>query len=192
MICRNCNSAWTCPGQTFEKVEFAVMTRPPETEEPACHLPFWRMKPHFAGLDLATWADLIRIANLPKAITPAFAAEPLYFWSPAFKVNPALYGRWSRQMTVLRPLGEETDLLPGNFIHPVTLPLAEASEGIIINLAQLITDKRTLYPWLDSLQMTLEEFRLEYHPFVSTHNELLHARFGIAIDRTALTFGIRM
>ena len=144
------------------------------------------------GLDLASWADLIRIANLPKAITPAFAAEPLYFWSPAFKVNPALYARWSRQMTVFRPVGDETDRLPDLPLHPVTLPLAEASDGIVINLAQMIMDKRALYPRLDSLRVTLEESRLEYHPFVSNRNELLHARLRVAIDRTALAYGIRM
>jgi hypothetical protein len=192
MICRNCNSAWTCREQTFETVEFAVMTPPPKTGAPACHLPFWRMKPRIAGLDLATWADLIRIANLPKAITPAFAADPLYFWSPAFKVNPTLLTRWSRQMTVFRPLGEETDRLPGTPLHPVTLPLAEATEGILITLAQLITDKRMLYPMLDGLRVTLEEYRLEYHPFLSSHNELLHAHLRRAIDRTALAFGTRM
>ncbi len=192
LICRNCNSAWNCPGQTFERVAFAVMAPPPEAGEPCCHLPFWRMKPRFAGLDLASWADLIRIANLPKAITPAFAAESLHFWSPAFKINPALYMRWSRQMTVFRPAGDETDLLPGTPLHPVTLPLAEASEGIVINLAQMIMDKRRLYPKLEGLRVTLEEARLEYHPFVSNRNELLHARMRVAIDRTALAYGIRM
>jgi hypothetical protein len=192
LICRNCNSAWACPGQSFEKIEFAVMTPPAETGEPSCYLPFWRMKPHFTGLDLATWADLIRIANLPKMITPACTAEPLYFWSPAFKVNPALYSRWSRQMTVFRPLGDATERLPGTSLHPVTLPLAEAAEGIIINLAQLITDKRKHYPRLDSLHVTLVESRLEYHPFVASQNELIHARLRVAIDRTALDFGTRM
>ena len=189
MLCRNCNSAWACPERDFSQVAFAVLNPPPETAEPVCYLPFWRMKPRFAGLELATWADLIRLANLPKAITPAFAAEPLYFWSPAFKVNPALYARWTRQMTIFRPLGNETDLLPGTTLHPVTLQLAEASEGIVVNLAQLITDKRSLYPRLDSLSVTLEESRLEYHPFLASHNELIHARLQVAIDRTALAFG---
>ena len=192
LICRNCNSAWACPGQAFIHVEFAVMTPPPGTGEITLHLPFWRMMPRFEGLDLASWADLIRIANLPKAITPAFAAAPLYFWSPAFKVNPALYARWSRQMTVFRPVGYETDRLPDTALYPVTLPLGEAAEGIVVNLAQLITDKRKLYPRLDSLRVTLEESRLEYHPFVSSRNELLHAALRVSLDRTALAYGVRM
>ncbi len=34
-------------------------------------------------VDPGSYADLIRVANLPKAVTSAFADEPLYFWSPA-------------------------------------------------------------------------------------------------------------
>ena len=192
LLCRNCNSAWACPGRTFTRVEFAVMTPQPGTGEIAMHLPFWRMKPRFEGLDLASWADLIRIANLPKAITPASAAAPLYFWSPAFKVNPALYARWSRQMTVFRPMGDEVDCLPQTSLYPVTLPLGEAAEGIVINLAQMIMDKRKHYPKLAGLSITLEESRLEYHPFVLDRNELLHAALRVAIDRTALAYGVRM
>jgi DNA-directed RNA polymerase subunit RPC12/RpoP len=189
LICRNCNSAWSCPGQGFEEVPFAVMAPLSESGETACHLPFWRMKPRFEGIDLASFADLIRIANLPRVVTPSDAAEPLYFWSPAFKVNPALFARWSRQMTVFRPLGDEKDRLPEGALYPVTLPLAEAAEAIVINLAQLVTDKRTLYPKLDSLKVTLDESRLEYHPFVATRSELLHSRLKVAIDRTALAYG---
>ncbi|MBN2439233.1 MAG: hypothetical protein JXL20_11620 [Deltaproteobacteria bacterium] len=192
LICRNCNSTWACPGRSFTPVAFAVITLPPKTGEIAMHLPFWRMKPRFEGMDLASWADLIRIANLPKAITPAFEAAPLYFWSPAFKVNPALYARWSRQMTVLRPLGDEVDRLPRTSLYPVTLPLDEAAGGIVINLAQMIMEKRKHYRKLTGLRVTLEESRLEYHPFILNRNELLHAALGVAIDRTALTYGLRM
>jgi DNA-directed RNA polymerase subunit RPC12/RpoP len=192
LLCRNCNSAWSCPDRNFEKVAFALMTSPPESEKIALHLPFWRMKPRFEGIDLASWADLIRIANLPKAVTPAFAAAPLYFWSPAFKINPTLFARWSRHMTVFRPLGNEIDRLPAGSVYPVTLPLDEAAEGIIINLAQMITDRRTLYPKLTGLRVILEEARLEFHPFVLNRNEFLHASLRIVIDRTALAYGIRM
>ncbi|MCE5265435.1 MAG: hypothetical protein LLG97_18130 [Deltaproteobacteria bacterium] len=191
LICRNCGSAWSCPGQSFEKVAFSVMT-PPAAGGIALYLPFWRMKPRFEGIELASWADLIRIANLPKAIAPDFAMAPPYFWSPAFKVSPALYLRWSRQMTVFRPIGDETDRLPAASLYPVTLSLADGAEGILITLAQLIADKRKLYRELASLRVTLEESRLEYHPFIQNHNELLHATLRVALDRTALLHGIRM
>jgi hypothetical protein len=192
LICRNCNSAWACPEKTFTPVEFAVMLPPPETKEIACYLPFWRMKPRIEGLELASYADLIRTANLPKAITPAFARAPLFFWSPAFKVNPALYARWARQMTVFAPGGDADERLPRSSLHPVTLPLRDAAEGIVVTLAQMITDKRRFYPKLAALRVTLEGSRLEYHPFTLNRNELLHAAMGVSLDRTALAYGIRL
>ena len=192
LICRNCDTAWACPANTFAPVEFAVMAPPPGTKEIAAYLPFWRMKPRIEGMEAATYADLIRIANLPKAITPAFTAAPLRFWSPAFKVNPALYSRWARQMTIFQPIGGEGDRLPEAPLYPANLPLREAAEGIVITLAQLIANKRRLYPLLSGLRITLEESRLEYHPFLLNGNELLHASLRIALDRTALAYGIRM
>jgi DNA-directed RNA polymerase subunit RPC12/RpoP len=192
LICRNCNSAWACPEDEFTGVEFAVMTPPPEENKIALYLPFWRMKPRIVGMELTSYADLIRLANLPKAITPAYTAAPFYCWSPAFKVNPALYLRWARQMTIFRPLGDESNLLPKTSLYPVTLPLHEAAEGIIITLADLLTDKRNLHPRLPGIRVAVDEFRLEYHPFVLNRNELLHASLRVALDRTALTYGIRM
>lgn len=192
LFCRNCGSAWSCLDRAFTRVDFAVMAPPFDAEEIGIYLPFWRMKPRFQGLELTSFADLIRIANLPKAITSAHAKEPLYFWSPAFKVNPSLFARWSRQMTVFRPIGDESDLFPQEPLHPVTLPLDEAVEGIVINLAQMISEKRKFYPFLKELRIELEQARLEFHPFVPQRNELLHAAMRVSLDRTALAFGIRM
>lgn len=192
LICRNCNSAWDCLKNAFQRVEFTVMRPPAESGEIALYLPFWRMKPRIEGMELTSYADLIRAANLPKAITPAFAAAPLYFWSPAFKVNPFLYSRWARQMTLFRPIGDTEEKFPETALHPVTLPLAEAAEGIIITLAQMSTDKQKLYPKLAGLRITLEGFRLEYHPFTLSGGELIHASLRFALDRTALSYGLRL
>jgi hypothetical protein len=192
LICRNCNRAWACPDDEFRQIPFTVMTPLPGKGKPAVYIPFWRMRPRIEGMTLASHADLIRTANLPKAIAPAFENEPLYFWSPAFKINPSLYGRWAKQMTVLRPLGDANDRLPEAPVYPVTLPLTEAVEGIIVTLARVSTDKRGLYPKLAGLRIALEESRLEYHPFILEHNELIHASLRISLDRTSLTYGIRM
>lgn len=191
LTCRNCDSAWSCPTDTFTRVEFAVLTPSPKTNPVALYLPFWRMKPRIEGMALSSYADLIRMANLPKAIRPTFEAMPLFFWSPAFKINPSLYLRWARQMTVFRPEGEATDRLPASPLYPVTLPLPEAAEGIVITLTQLIADKRKI-PELAGIRLSLEASRLEYHPFVLEGNELCHPLLGVTLDRTALKYGIRM
>jgi hypothetical protein len=92
-------------------------------------------------------------------------------------------------MTIFCPGGDADDRLPESSLYPVTLPLRDAGEGILITLAQMITDKRIFYPKLAGLRVTLEESRLEYHPFVQNSNELLHATLRVALDRTALTYG---
>ena len=54
------------------------------------------------------------------------------------------------------------------------------------------TDKRKIYPKLAGLRVTLEESRLEYHPFVLEQNDAIHASLRISLDRTSLTYGVRM
>jgi uncharacterized protein YbaR (Trm112 family) len=193
LICRNCNSAWACTGNTFQQVEFTVIPPPAGVKESTIYLPFWRMKPRIAGMDLSSYADLIRMANLPKAITPAFEEMPLFFWSPSFKVNPSLYSRWARQMTIFRPSSDcEENTFPKADFYPVTLSLTEAAEAIIITIAHMIIDKRRLYPKLADIDVRLQESRLEYHPFILNHGELFHALLNIALDRTALEYGVGM
>ncbi len=192
LLCRNCDTAWACPADSFTPVEFSVLAPPPAAGGIASYLPFWRMKPRVEGLEVETYADLIRLANLPKVVTPAHAATPLRFWSPAFKVNPALYSRWALQMTLFQPDGDGSDRLPAAPLYPVTLPLREAVEGIAVTLARLVTGKHRHTPKLAGIRITGEQARLEYHPFPMRGNELVHAALGTALDRTALAYGMRL
>ena len=187
LTCRNCDSAWTCKGTTFEKVAFSVMAN---VEPDTYYLPFWRMKTRIEGITLQSYADLIRLGNLPKVISYTFEEKELYFWSPAFKVNPSLFLRWSRQLTTFQPGGEAIEKLPVRSIYPVTLPISEAIKSIIITMASIITDKRKFLAILPEIRISLEESQLVYHPFVLSHNELVHAKTGLSIDRNALNFGM--
>lgn len=190
LLCRNCDSAWHCPDQAFEPVSCVVLPPPPDGGEIALFLPFWRMRACIEGIALDSRADLIRLANLPRAITASLEAAPLHFWSPAFKVHPSLYARWSRQMTVFSPADDAAAArLPAAPLHPVTLALAEAAEAIVLTIAQLIAERRKVSPLLADLRVTLREARLEYHPFLACGNELRHPGMGVVLDRTALDFG---
>ncbi len=187
LICRNCSTAWTCPATSMERVPFSVTAA--DEDSPHCYLPFWRMKARIEGADLNSYADLVRLGNLPKAVTAAMEERPLYFWSPAFKINPALFLRWTRQMTACQPAGEAVDHLPAADLHPVTLPASEAGESIIITLAGLIADKRRWLPLLPRLRITLEESLLAYHPFTIGSSELIHTEMLLTINKNALAFG---
>jgi DNA-directed RNA polymerase subunit RPC12/RpoP len=185
LLCRNCNSAWRCNGTQLEELPFTVMEHP----NAVFFLPFWRLKAHIEGIVLASVADLIRTANLPKAVTPVLEQKPFYFWLPAFKVNPLLFLRTARQMTVVQPEGSSTAEFAGRQYHPVNLSQSEAVEGIAIVIADLVTDKRQFLPILKEAKAVLEEGLLVYHPFIMNRNELVHAQTGMAIDRNALAFG---
>ncbi len=189
MTCGNCQSAWALQEQTFEKIPAVVVLA--DQNEKTVYLPFWRMKTHIDKIGISSRADLIRIANLPRAITPELEKTPLYFWSPAFKINPNLYARLCRQMTVLAPCGKESQELPAANAYTASLPVDEAREGITANLAGLVVDRKRLYPLLADLVAPLDEYRLEYHPFLSNGRELVH-RGGIAVDLTALSFGMKL
>ena len=190
MICSNCDSAWRCSGSTFTEVPFTILSA--SARQATVYLPFWRMKPHVEGMVIDSYADMIRLANLPKAVLADFSSQQAYFWSPAFKVNPALFLRWSRQMTVFQPGGKTCDTFSGTSCYPVTLSSREALENIKITLAQIVVDKRGIYPLLEDLKISADEIMLVYHPFLVGPRELMHETMHLTIDRTALKYGAHL
>jgi uncharacterized CHY-type Zn-finger protein len=190
VFCPNCESAWKSSSNTFTKVDFSIWS---EKREDIVYLPFWRMKAKIDGIQLETYADLIKVANLPKAPSEAWKQIPFYFWAPAFKINPALFLRWCRQLTLTPAQVDLTaEVFPAKTIYPVTLPADEAAESFIITLANLVTDKRRLPDLLASLKYTVEDALLIFHPFAVSPKELVHTKLGFSMDRTALNFGTQL
>jgi len=190
--CNNCHTLWQC---RQGRLEILACTIGASTRPADLYLPFWRMKIRVAGLAVETYGDLIRLANLPKVVTPEFESAPLYFWSPAFKINPAIYLRWTRLMTVSQPKVNQTrhaDSVPIPALHPVTLPLMEAFEGIRINIGQLLSDKKSFLPVLAEANISLLESDLVYEPFMRRNSELIHATLGLSVDRNALSLAFHL
>jgi DNA-directed RNA polymerase subunit RPC12/RpoP len=189
LTCRNCRSAWSCNGPALAQIPCTVMAG---NGKDAHYLPFWRLKVRFTGLTLTSLADLIRLANLPKAITPEMLRQEVHFWSPAFKLNPALFTRLARQLTVYQPDFPGGDSLPPQDVYPVTLAATEALESILVTLAGIVTDKRVFFAALPGLQIHPEETLLVYLPFTAGRQELAHEVMKVVIDRKALAFGAFM
>ncbi len=186
LLCRNCASVWSCSGASLERVACTVA---------ACRdtrvrfLPFWRIKARIDGVPLATAADLIRLANLPKVPTARDEDRPCYFWSPAFKINPALFLRWLRQMTAIQPETGEPPLRFEAPFLPATLGKEEATETVAVTIGSLVANKRRIAEILSAVRIVPVEHLLVYHPFLARQRELVHATLGIAIDLQALAFG---
>ena len=189
MTCKNCQSMWSCEGTSLQSIPFAVMEG---SGIPLRYLPFWRMKLRFDGIPLASLADLVRIANLPKPITPAMEEKQVFLWAPAFKINPALFLRWARQITIYQPDDDYLETIPTQPFYPATLPLKEAVESVTITLGSIVTDKRMFFTNLSRMQINIEDSLLVYQPFVEKGRELIHEKMKVVLDRNALTFGAFM
>lgn len=188
LLCKNCQSAWKPSGARLERAEFAVV--PGGDEEDLYYLPFWRMKARIDGIQLKSYADLVRMANLPKVIKKEWEEMEFHFWSPAFKINPLLFLRLSKQMTLSLPAEEIEAEIPRSMLHAVTLSSEEAAESITVNLANLSVDKKKVFPELARIKIILDESLLVYVPLVQRGNELIYPRLGFSLQKNALKMGI--
>ena len=186
VFCDNCHSAWNPSNKNFTKINFFTWQ---EKGEDITYLPFWQLKVKVSGFQLETYADLIKVANLPKAPAEVWTNTPFYFYSPAFKLNPALFLRWCRQLTAAPAPKDLTADFPAKKIHQVTLSVNEALESSLLTLVSLIADKRNLAEVAASLKFTLEDFSLILHPFKISAGELVHTKMDFGMEISALTLG---
>ena len=186
LFCNNCDSAWEFLAGGFKKLEYGAVSG---DNTDILYLPFWRMKADIEGAMLKSYADLIRFVNLPRAIFKGCEESGIYFWSPAFKVNPKLFLRIAGQLTVFQP-DEKPQKTQGNFsAYPVTLPAREAAETVAITLAHIASDKKKMFSTLSEIKIELKEYFLTYLPFTVRANELVQCQMQFSINRNALTLG---
>jgi hypothetical protein len=178
-----------CKNGGFHQIPFTVVKG---SSDALAYLPFWRITARVTGIKASSYADFVRLANLPRVVTAPMEDQPLRFWSPAFKVNPALFLRWSRQMTTLQPEDDLPDKLPSCGSYPVTLPMEEALENILVTLGHITTDKRVFFKALPDIHVILTESLLVFQPFISGNRELTHEKMGIVMEKNALRYGSSM
>ncbi|OPY76156.1 MAG: hypothetical protein A4E64_01636 [Syntrophorhabdus sp. PtaU1.Bin058] len=188
LVCTHCNSLWETTGGGFRRTDFAVV-RAAKDNTGLVYLPFWRMKINVQGIDFKSYADLVRYANLPKAIRQEWEKAGLYFWAPAFKVPPSTFLMLSKQLTLLQPDREIDDTLPGSPVYPVNLSKQEAIESTKITLANMSARKKTLFPRLNDISIGCVESLLVYYPFIETKTEYIQEEFRLGIQKNALKLG---
>ena len=85
LLCTGCNTAWQASGDGLQPTPYGAAPAD-HSGKKTLHLPFWRIKVSFEGLQLESYGDLVRLANLPKAPRTEWEKPGLSFWVPAFKV----------------------------------------------------------------------------------------------------------
>jgi hypothetical protein len=181
--CKNCNSAWYPVGKKLKRLKFAQIAG---TDDNTIYLPFWRIQADISGISLKSYADLIRTANLPKAMQSGWDDVPFRFWIPAFKVRPRLFLRLASHLTVSQPREELIPELPANRIHPCTLPVKEAIESLAITLADFMKPRQTLMEKFHNIDIDAKSFTLVFVPFSEEHHEFIQHDYQIAINKNVM------
>jgi hypothetical protein len=182
--CKNCESMWKASKQGLTRVNVAHLTG--AEDENTIYLPFWRIKSDVSGIDLDTYADLVKVANLPKVLQPGWDRVPCHLWGPAFKVRPQSFLRLTHQMTLAQPREQLTASVPKGIMHPVNLPVSESVETLKLNLAGIIRPKKMVVDRIAEIQIKPRRYLLVYLPFEVRHHDLVQTTFNIAVNRNQL------
>lgn len=181
--CKNCDSAWMEGNQGFKKIRSGHV---PNVQNNVMYLPFWRIKADISGIELFSYADLVKVANLPKIIQEDWKKMGFRFWAPAFKVRPNTFLRLLKDMTLSQSRDPLDAALPKGRVYSVNLPIQEALETIKINLATFIRPKQRVQKLLEAIQVQPVSFALVYVPFIEKHHDYTHPTLHVAINKNQL------
>ena len=183
LLCKNCNSAWTEANQRFKKIRIGHI---PDGHGNVMYMPFWRIKADVSGIELSSYADLVRVANLPKVVQDEWEKIGFRFWAPAFKVRPNTFLRLLKDMTLAQSKEPLDTALPEGRAYSVNLPIQEALETIKINLATFIRPKQRMQKHLEAIQVKPASFILVYVPFLEKHHDFTHTSAHVSINKNQL------
>jgi hypothetical protein len=181
--CPNCASGWRPLQNQLARLDVAHL---PAAAGKTRFMPFWRIKATVSGLNLATYADLVRIANLPKVILDKWQSTEFRFWGPAFKVRPQNYLQVATSLTVAQPMIELEPRMPEGRMHPVNLPLQEALETLKLNLANFMRPRQAVVDRIQEIQITPTSYLLVYLPFEERQHEWVLPSINLAINKNQL------
>lgn len=184
--CGNCQRAWMPRGMDLTEVKLGAVHRRIETSQ---YIPFWKIRPRVTGAAIETYADLIRYANLPKAVQDRWESQEMVFWAPAFKVRPRIFLLLAGMLTISPPDNIARDRLRLSPVYPVTLPLSEAVESLKTVLASLVVAKRHLFETLGDISIQDESSELVFLPFTPRGNEFIYEGQNIAVPKATLAQG---
>jgi hypothetical protein len=114
------------------------------------------------------------------------------FWIPAFKVRPKDFLRFGNNLTLSQPQVDWDPTLPKENLHPVTLPVQEAVEGLKLIFASFIKPRRTMYTQLPEIEITGKSFYLAFIPFRQRGNELSQPAYRLRINKNLLTYALHL
>ncbi len=187
LVCKNCNSVWHPGRNGLRKLNYASLSG-----DGVFYFPFWRIKAEISGVILQSYSDLIRFANIPKAVQSGWDDLEFFFWIPAFKVSPRNFLMMGSNMTIAQPQKELIPQLPNADLCPVRLPVINAVEGIKTFLANIVKPKKMIMSRLSQILIKPKKFLLVYVPFSETHHEYINEEYHLTVHKNVLKTGDNM
>ena len=181
--CPHCDTAWTTGANGCENITARFF---PTQAQPDRYLPFWNLRFQATGFRLQTWADLIRLTNLPRVILPWMESTAFTFRVPAFKIRPELFLHLSNRVSLFQPEAAEISTLPPEPLHPVTLSREEAFHALPAVLGNLSPARKNLFPRIQGGRLVPRDATLEYIPFTDGPKEYIQPEMNMAIQKNAL------
>lgn len=183
LLCKNCDSAWKPHRKKLEKINFGHISG---TDDDLLYLPFWQIRANLSEITLDSYADLVKTANLPKAIQKNWEKTAFKFWIPAFKLRAKHLIRLAAQFTLVQPFDKIIKKVPDATMHPVTLPVSEAIESIKIVLSNFVKPKKEYFPLIPDIKITPESYNLLYIPFQKNCFDFIQPKYNIALNEAIL------
>jgi DNA-directed RNA polymerase subunit RPC12/RpoP len=183
--CKNCRILYQAEGEKFQPIRVAHL---PPAGEDGLFLPFYQVEAKISGIRLDSFADLVLNANLPKVVQKEWENWPFRFWSPAFKIRPEDFLRFARNLTLSQPRSELLPGVPKASLHPVTLSVREASEGLKIHLASFLKPAEVMLPRLREIRVKPQKALLVYIPFQEERTDLSNQNFQLRVNKNLLRF----
>jgi hypothetical protein len=186
LTCANCDTAWEAAEGKLIQVEVNVVAG---TGHDLAYLPFWRLTARDEGLGINTYADFIRMTKQPMVMQGGWEDKALSFWIPALKIQPKVFLRLASQMTILqRDLAME-EHIPKKNLYPVTLPKAEAAQGLKVTLANSVMAKKAFFPLLPQINFIVTKCKLIYLPFRALGLDMIQEDMEVSINKNVLKYG---
>lgn len=186
--CFNCDSCWSEEAGSFKQVDYELV----EGGHRDSYLPFWQFTVESEGIEMKSFADLLRVTNQPVVVRDAYRGRQLQFWIPALKIRPKVFITMAKGATLSQlkfPSG--TSRLDKNVKRP-TLPSKEALQAVKSVLAETSMNKKDVMPLLPEMSMSVKQALLVYLPFKDRAHDLVQRHAPLSIARSVIRTARRL
>ena len=191
LLCGHCARGWWVRGSRFSPLPCAARA----AKNPgARYFPFWELTFRADGLPVSNRGELRRWVISYQPVPTGWERQPCQVLVPGFKLEPRVFVRLARIMT-LAPLEAPAESFPpGNLVdaEPVRLTLSEAAQALKIVLAFLAQGRRPGLAAVVGARMRVRGARLLYLPFHRRGGEWVEEETGAAIQSTSVQHGSRL